>query len=127
MALRGGKPCLVFGSPGADVQVQAMLQVFLNVTVHDMDIQEAIEMPRFATYSFPASFAPNDCFPGRLNLEPAIGEDVAAALADFGHKPQWWPQWVWRAGGVCGIQIDHETGLLSAGADIRRPCLALCC
>src|SRR3546814_10479526 len=65
MALRKGKPFLVFGSPGADVQIQAMLQVFLNVSVFGMDVQAAIEAPRFATYSFPASFAPHDYFPGR--------------------------------------------------------------
>ncbi|MEQ8355894.1 MAG: gamma-glutamyltransferase family protein [Kiloniellaceae bacterium] len=127
MAFRGGKPCFVFGSPGADVQVQAMLQVFLNVAVHGMDVQEAIETPRFATYSFPASFAPNSCFPDRLNLEPGIGSETSDSLARLGHKPEWWPEWVWRAGGVCAIQIDQNTGLLSAGADPRRPCLALCC
>ena len=36
------------------MQPQAMLQVFLNVTVFGMDAQEAVEAPRFATYSFPA-------------------------------------------------------------------------
>src|SRR3546814_20958894 len=88
MALRKGKPFLVFGSPGADVQIQAMLQVFLNVSVFGMDVQAAIEAPRFATYSFPASFAPHDSFPGRLNLESRIPEATADALIALGHRLQ---------------------------------------
>ena len=34
-----------FGSPGGDVQPQAMLPVLLNVVVFGMTLQEAVEMP----------------------------------------------------------------------------------
>src|SRR5690606_27639926 len=46
MALRDGKAFLPFGSPGNDVQPQAMLQVFLNLNVFGMDVQSAVEAPR---------------------------------------------------------------------------------
>ncbi len=65
----GGEEFLPFGTPGGDVQTQAMLQVLLNVFVHGQDVQSAIEQPRFASYSYPSSFAPYDYYPGRLNLE----------------------------------------------------------
>jgi gamma-glutamyltranspeptidase / glutathione hydrolase len=59
MVFKDGKPVLALGSPGSDVQIQAMTQVLLNVLVFGMDVQEAIEAPRFATYSHPGSFEPH--------------------------------------------------------------------
>ncbi len=47
---------LAIGTPGGDVQVQAVLQVWLNRTVFGMDPQAAVEAPRFASYSFPDLF-----------------------------------------------------------------------
>src|SRR5207244_5977517 len=46
MAFTGGRLFMPFGTPGGDVQQQAMLQVFLNVTVYGMELQRAIEAPR---------------------------------------------------------------------------------
>ena len=125
MALKDGEPYMVWATPGSDVQPQATLQVLLNHVVFGMDIQEAIEAPRFATYSFPGSFEPHDYYPGRLNLEARIPKETGEALAALGHKIEWWPDWIFRAGGVCGVQVDPETGLRSAGGDPRRPSYAL--
>jgi gamma-glutamyltranspeptidase/glutathione hydrolase len=74
MAIKDGKPFMAFGTPGGDVQIQVMVQVFLNATQFGMDIQSAIDAPRFSTYSFPSSFAPNDYFPGLLMLEGRIAD-----------------------------------------------------
>ena len=67
-----------FGTPGGDVQIQAMLQVLLNVMHFGMDPQSAIEAPRVASYSFPSSFAPFEYFPGRLAVEGRIRGQVHA-------------------------------------------------
>jgi gamma-glutamyltranspeptidase/glutathione hydrolase len=120
LAVKHGKPFLAFGTPGGDVQAQAMVQVFVNVTCFGMDIQAAIEAPRFATYSFPSSFAPNDYFPGLLMLEGRLSEETGSELRARGHKVDWWPEWTWKAGGVCAILADSDTGILYAGADPRR-------
>ncbi|MBT6095096.1 MAG: gamma-glutamyltransferase family protein [Rhodospirillaceae bacterium] len=125
MALKNGRPYLVFGSPGADVQTQAMAQVFLNIAHFGMGVQEALEAPRFATFSFPATFAPHNYFPGRLNLESRFPESVGNSLSAMGHKIEWWPELTWRAGAVCAIKRDDDTDLLHAGADPRRMCYAL--
>jgi gamma-glutamyltranspeptidase/glutathione hydrolase len=125
MALKNGKPYMMFGTPGGDVQSQAMLQVLLNRTVFGMDIQSAIEAPRFATFSFPSSFEPHSYFPGRLNLESRIPRETGDALAGLGHKVEWWPDMIWRAAAVCAICVDDEKGVLHAGADPRRPAYAL--
>ena len=61
-----------FGTPGGDVQTQAMLQVMLNILHFGMEVQDAIEAPRVASYSFPSSFAPFEYFPGRLAVEGRI-------------------------------------------------------
>ena len=120
LAVKDGKAFMAFGTPGGDVQVQAMVQVFVNATCFGMDIQAAIEAPRFATYSFPSSFAPNDYFPGLLMLEGRLPEETRNELSARGHKVDWWPEWTWKAGGVCAILADPDSGILYAGADPRR-------
>jgi gamma-glutamyltranspeptidase/glutathione hydrolase len=126
LAIKGnGEQFLPFGTPGGDVQTQAMLQVLLNIFVHGQDVQSAIEAPRFASYSYPSSFAPYDYYPGRLNIEGRIPDQVAAELARRGHKVERWPDWIWLAGAVCAIKSDPGRGLIEAGADPRRAAYAL--
>jgi gamma-glutamyltranspeptidase len=114
-----------FGTPGGDVQTQAMLQVLLNIFQFGMQVQDAIEAPRVASYSFPSSFAPFEYFPGRLAVEGRIAQATRAALAVCGHALQDWPDWTWLAGSVEAILTDPGRGLIMAGADPRRPAYAL--
>jgi gamma-glutamyltranspeptidase/glutathione hydrolase len=125
LAIHGGDRFLPFGTPGGDVQTQAMLQVLLNIFVHGQQVQDAIETPRFASYSFPSSFAPFDYYPGRLNVENRIPDEVTAELARRGHDVERWPDWIWLAGAVCAIHVDKKRGVLEAGADPRRAAYAL--
>lgn len=120
IALRDGGVFMAFGTPGGDVQKQAMLQVLLNVHAFGMSVQEAVERPRFANYNFPNSFAPHQYYPGRLCVEKPIAEQIGAALTALGHKLEVWPQNAPTAGGVCAIVRDAKNGMLHAGADCRR-------
>jgi gamma-glutamyltranspeptidase/glutathione hydrolase len=43
LALKGGKPCMVFGSTGGDTQGPLQLQLFLNYVEFGMNVQEALE------------------------------------------------------------------------------------
>ena len=54
-----------------------------------------------------------------------VGRHLAPALAARGHEVGWWPDLDWRAGCVCAIVKDPASGVLSAGADPRRPAYAL--
>ena len=45
MVLKDGKLFMSYGTPGGDMQAQAMVQVFLNIAVFEMDPQEAISTP----------------------------------------------------------------------------------
>ncbi|WP_424810488.1 gamma-glutamyltransferase family protein [Roseococcus sp. YIM B11640] len=121
MAVKPGEMVLPFGSPGGDVQCQAMMQALLNMLLFGMDPQDAVEHPRMATYSFPDSFEPHTTYPGRLCLESRIPRETGEALSQRGHQVSWWPERIWRAGAVCAIQADLRNGILTAGADPRRP------
>jgi gamma-glutamyltranspeptidase/glutathione hydrolase len=116
---------LPFGTPGGDMQCQAMLQMLLNIELFGMPLQEAIEAPRFATHDFPNSFEPHEHLPGRVNLEGRIAAPVGEGLAALGHDVEWWPDWTHDAGGLCAASRDLRTGLVTGAADPRRPSYAL--
>jgi gamma-glutamyltranspeptidase/glutathione hydrolase len=120
-----GKPFMTLGTPGGDVQQQAMLQVFLNITQFGMAVQQAIEAPRAYTASFPNSFAPHEYYPGRLNLDGHMPAEIAEELRKRGHDVQVWPPYPAAGGAVCAIKRDPETGRLHAGADPRREAYAI--
>lgn len=119
MLLRDGALVMPFGTPGGDVQQQAMLQVLLNTLVFDMPLQDAVEAPRVASRSFPDSFWPHVFAPGKLEVERRVPAATRAALAARGHDVVEWPDWEWRAGAVCAVRIA-EDGARWAGADPRR-------
>jgi gamma-glutamyltranspeptidase/glutathione hydrolase len=125
LALRDGEFAMAWGTPGGDVQCASMLQVFLNATEWGLSVQQAIEAPRVAPFSFPNSFSPNAYFPGRLCIEDRFPDDTIAALEKLGHDLELWPERSWSMGSVCAILRDPATGLLHAGADPRRPGYAL--
>jgi gamma-glutamyltranspeptidase/glutathione hydrolase len=125
LALTDGEFFMALGTPGGDIQSQAMLQVFLNVAEFDLQLQQAIESPRFGTFSFPNSFAPHEYLPGRLCLENRIPQETTQTLASLGHDIEQWGAAVWIAGAICAIRRDKATGLLHAGADPRREAYAL--
>jgi gamma-glutamyltranspeptidase/glutathione hydrolase len=125
LAFKNGRAYMPFGTPGGDVQPQAMLQVFLNINTFGMAPQDAIEAPRFANYSYPGSFEPHPYFPARLYLESRIDKAVGEELAIRGHKVCWWDESTWLAGAVCAIVADHKNGVLHGGADPRRPAYVL--
>ena len=58
-------------------------------------------------------------------LEKRFPEETAAALSALGHEVDWWAEWTWKAGGVCAVMRDAETGILHGGADPRRAGYAL--
>jgi len=118
---RKGEWLMPIGSPGNDVQPQAMLQVMLNQLVWGMSPQDAIDQPRFATSSFPRSSSPHPYSPGLLNLESRIDADTIGELRARGHDVRTWPDWDYLAGGVCMIRADLKRGVMEGASDPRRP------
>jgi hypothetical protein len=93
MAFKDGRLFMPFGTPGGDVQQQAMLQVLLNIAVFGMLPQPAVEAPRVATRSFPDSFWPHKAFPGQMNLEARIPSAVADDLVVLPLQPSPYDLW----------------------------------
>jgi gamma-glutamyltranspeptidase / glutathione hydrolase len=119
---RDGK-WIAFGTQGGDQQDQWTLQFFLNMVEFGMNVQEAIEAPRYSCLHFPSSFYPHDAHPGLLRLESRIDEDVRAALSEYGHKVETRPAWC--DGNVLAVIVDSARGALMGGADPRGQIAAL--
>ncbi|MDX2156121.1 MAG: gamma-glutamyltransferase [Hyphomicrobiaceae bacterium] len=118
--LENGRAVMPFGTPGGDVQSQAMLQVLLNVAEFGMDLRTAIEAPRFASYAFPSSFEPHEAYPNRLAIEGRVPSATTSALEALGHDVLAWPDWTRLAGTVMSVVHDTKAGVKTAAADPRR-------
>jgi gamma-glutamyltranspeptidase/glutathione hydrolase len=117
LVMKDGRPFMITGSPGGDDQVMRTIQTLINVVDFGMNIQQAIEAPRWSTRSFPASPFPHTMYPGEMSVEARIPEAVRQALIARGHKLR--VVGSWSQGSNAGIIVDPKTGVLSAGADPR--------
>lgn len=125
MVLKDGRLVMPYGTPGNDVQPQAMVQFLVNLIDYGMNPQQAIEAPRCTTFSFPRSSDPHPYTPGLCHLEARVDVSVPKALLRMGHKLRMWPEWTRAAGSVGTIQVDHEHGVLHGAADLRRMAYAM--
>ncbi|HMD34463.1 MAG TPA: gamma-glutamyltransferase [Vicinamibacterales bacterium] len=123
LVMRDGKPFMIVGSPGGDDQVFRTMQTLLNVVDFGMNVQEAIEAPRWATRSFPASPFPHTMYPGEMSVEARVPQPVRDALIARGHKLR--VGGPWTMGSLAAIVVDPKTGVLSAGTDPRVDAYAI--
>jgi len=114
---------MVLGSPGGDDQCMRTMQTLLNLVDFGMNIQQAIEAPRWSTRSFPQSPFPHIMYPGEMSVEDRIPPAVREALAKRGHKVK--VAGPWSLGMDAAVVVDPQTGILSAGADPRVDAYAL--
>jgi len=117
LVLKDGQPFMITGSPGGDDQVMRTMQTLINVVDFGMDIQQAIEAPRWSTESFPSSPFPHTMRPGEMSVEARIPEATQKELIARGHKLHVSPPW--SLSSSAGIIVDVKSGVLSAGADPR--------
>jgi gamma-glutamyltranspeptidase/glutathione hydrolase len=99
---------MVFGTPGADGQTQTMLQVLNNIYLFGMAPQQAVDAPRYRSYS-----------DGALLVDAGVGETVSTALAGRGHKVRMQPTPSGELGGAQVIMV-MPSGVKWIGADHRR-------
>jgi len=125
LVLKDGEPVMVLGGYGGDHIPQGTLQVFLNMVEFGFDPQEAVEAPRFYSYSFPNSQYPSAYNPGLLRAEQRIGADVLQTLRALGHSVEPHPDW-WEGACLYGaITRDPVSGVLQGGADPRGEAYAV--
>jgi gamma-glutamyltranspeptidase/glutathione hydrolase len=95
IVLRNGEVFMVLGAPGGPRIITAVLQVFLNVADFGMNIQDAVDAPRFH----------HQWKPDRLYLEPGISPDTVALLKARGHQVEYSP----------GVVLARVEAILSDG------------
>jgi gamma-glutamyltranspeptidase/glutathione hydrolase len=122
MLVRDGEHVMSIGTPGGEMQTQANTQVLLNHLVFGMDLQEAIEAPRFRCRTWPDSFSPHVAEPGVVELEATLHDAIADELAKYGYEVRQRPDWDNLLSAVGAVR--HQDGALVAGADPRESTLA---
>jgi gamma-glutamyltranspeptidase/glutathione hydrolase len=111
---RDGRLWSVLGCMGADGQPQIHLQAYTGLIDHGLDIQQAVEMPRFLSGRF-ALGEPRDT----LHIEARFPSATIGELERRGHPVDRWGDWNELAGHAHGILIDPRTGVRRGGADPR--------
>ncbi|MCF6270823.1 MAG: gamma-glutamyltransferase [Melioribacteraceae bacterium] len=100
------KPYIIIGSPGGSTIITTVIQIILNIIDFDMDIQEAINRPRFH----------HQWKPERIDYEHlGMTEDVKANLIKKGHfigKER-------TLGRAEGIIVDYENNIIWGASDPR--------
>jgi gamma-glutamyltranspeptidase/glutathione hydrolase len=106
---KDGKVFMVIGSPGGRTIINTVLLTTLNVVDFGMNIQEAIDAPRFHH-----QWLPDVLRYERYGLSP----DTLALLTRMGHAARESEQ---PQGAAQGVVYDAKEDLLEGGADHRAP------
>ena len=107
IVLKDGKVWFAIGSPGGPTIINTVLQVIVNVIDFGMNIQQAIDAPRFH----------HQWMPDRIQFEPmGINRDTRAALEKKGHSFAEKPG---NMGDAEGIMIDPKSGMRLGASDPR--------
>jgi gamma-glutamyltranspeptidase / glutathione hydrolase len=113
LALKDGKPYLVFSVQGGDTQDQNLLQFFLNVVEFGMTIQQAAEAANITSYQMRDSFGAHQSFPGRLTLNSQTPPWVRQELTKMGYSLEFEDR---TSGPITAIFVDRQHGTLWGAA-----------
>jgi len=112
MVFKDGEFYMTFGVMGGAMQAQGHVQVLLNMIEFGMNIQEAIEAPRFRHTSGT-----------NVMLEPGISDEIIKQLQALGHMIS--PYSFGNHGGGQGIVFDTITKGMFGGSDPRKDGMAV--
>jgi gamma-glutamyltranspeptidase/glutathione hydrolase len=120
MLLRDGAPELVYGAMGGDGQVQTHVQLLRNVYALGLDVQRAIDAPRFVYGR--DSEAP---FADLVRVESRMPAAVVDGLRARGHHVDVVGPFDGALGHASAIAVDRARGSLAGGSDPRADSAAL--
>ncbi len=109
--MTNGKVRIAFGIMGGWNQAQAHAQFVSDIVDHHMNIQAALEAPRFTKQTF------GGC---DVELENRVPETVRAELALKGHQLQIRGAFTSSVGGGQAVLRDFETGINYGASDPRK-------
>ena len=107
----------VGGTPGGHVQVQTNLQVIVNLVDFGMDVQEAIEAPRWQHLSATGQGGAEEATFGTLEIENRVAAETIAELKNRGHIVEELEPWD-HASRVQLLQ-RFSNGTMAFGSDPR--------
>jgi len=114
MTFKDGKPFMIFGTSGADGQPQTHVQVMTSVFDFGLDIQTAIEAPRWLSGRRLIN-QPE----GSLTVEGRFSAKTIEELKRRGHQVDIVEDWSSVMGCAHGIIIHPDNGLRMGGSDPR--------
>jgi gamma-glutamyltranspeptidase/glutathione hydrolase len=114
IVVKDGKLFLVLGSPGGSQIISTVANILIGVVDFRMNIQEAVNAPRFH----------HQWLPDQVHVEQWFSPDAVGLLEQMGHKVEygvvetgtWEPYW---SDGQC-IAIDLKTGERLGASDQRN-------
>ncbi len=122
MVTKDGRPELVFGVMGGDMQPQGHAQVLMNWIDFGMNIQMAGDAARIRhNGSATPTGVPEEEAGGTVTLESGIPDATVSALQAKGHKTSTGGSF----GGYQAIRIDWEGGVLQGATEARKDGAAL--
>jgi gamma-glutamyltranspeptidase / glutathione hydrolase len=114
LILKDDKPVIAIGTPGGLGQTQFLTQTLCNFFDFGMNLQEAIEAPRWQSESTKT-----------VELESRISTDVSRRLLSECYEVKISGPWEFAFGGVQAIGLYDNGKVFMAGADPRRDGYAL--
>ncbi len=121
MAMKDGKPWLVFGLMGGDMQAQGHAQVIINMVDFGMDVQAAGEAPRIEHRGSAGPKGDAAQGSGTIQAEQGMPQTVIEGLKKLGHTVR--PIRT-NGGGYQAIMINPKTGMLHGGTETRKDGIA---
>ena len=106
IVLKDGKLFLVLGSPGGPTITTTVANILMGVVDFGLDIQEAVNSPRFH----------NQWLPDQIDVEDRLSPDTMNLLRSMGHKLALRHSW---GDGEC-IMVDPKTGERLGASDGRN-------
>ena len=100
-----------FGVMGGWNQPQAHVQVITNIVDHGLNIQQALEAPRFVKLTFPGT---------DVMMESRFSEDARAGLARRGHEIDLQGEFSNMVGGGQAVMHDAAAHVNYGGSDPRK-------
>ncbi len=114
IVVHDGKPVLVLGSPGSSKIITTVANVLMGVVDYGMNIQEAVNAPRFHHQWIPDIISVEQWFsPDTVSMLKQMGYKVQYGLHDGGDVSPYWSD------AEC-IAIDPKTGERLGASDGRN-------
>jgi gamma-glutamyltranspeptidase/glutathione hydrolase len=117
MVMKDGKPWLVFGVMGGDMQPQGHVQVLVNLIDFGMNVQAAGEAARVEHKGSATPTGHPAAGVGVIEAEPGIPAEAVHELEKRGHVVK---RVRVNGGGYQAIMFDPKTGMLHGGSESRK-------